>query len=215
MHEKYMSKTQLKLINTAGPLFAKDGLKGTRIRTITEKAGVNVAGINYHFGSKEKLYQAVADFVFKKIDYINIGTYWANLPEDQHTREGIHIMIKNCLNDIFSKLFKSNHPLWYFKMLQRIIVEHDTTIKDFDKIIFEPDSQAIHEILKIINKDVHEWDVEAWLAIWYGQTITLSILIPKQSFTHTNDNKLVNSYIDAVFKNSYKAVISLFKDGIR
>ena len=71
-----MSKTQLKLINTAGPLFAEDGLKGTRIRSITEAAGVNVAGINYHFGGKEKLYSAVAKFVFDKINYTNIGTFW-------------------------------------------------------------------------------------------------------------------------------------------
>ena len=211
MEENNISNTQLKLINTAGPLFAKDGLKGTRIRAITEKAKVNVAGINYHFGGKEKLYEAVADFVFSKIGYINLGTYWRKLPYAQHTRETVYSVIETCLKDIFLKLFKSNHPLWYFKILQRIIVEHDIAIRDLDQDIFESDSRAVREMLEICHGNIRDWDVEAWLAIWYGQTISLSILIPRKQYTHTDDNRLIEGYIDAVFQNTYLAVTSLLE----
>ena len=54
--EVELAGTKLALINAAGELFADHGLEGTSVRAIAEKAGANVAAINYHFGSKENLY---------------------------------------------------------------------------------------------------------------------------------------------------------------
>src|SRR5699024_7527480 len=46
--------TAKKLLNAAERLFAQKGFAETSLRTIT-----NEAGVNYHFGSKEALIQAV------------------------------------------------------------------------------------------------------------------------------------------------------------
>lgn len=51
--------TKSSLVSAAAPLFAEQGYDATRIRDIADKAGANVAAINYHFGSKMGLYQAV------------------------------------------------------------------------------------------------------------------------------------------------------------
>lgn len=40
-------------------LFAKHGYEAVPVRTITEKAGVNIAAINYYFGSKDQLFLEV------------------------------------------------------------------------------------------------------------------------------------------------------------
>lgn len=45
-----------RLLDAAEGLFAENGFNGTSIRDITAAAGCNVAGVNYHFGSKDKLY---------------------------------------------------------------------------------------------------------------------------------------------------------------
>lgn len=47
------------LVHTARELFAQHGYDGTSIRAITDQAGVNLAAVTYHFGSKEALYAAV------------------------------------------------------------------------------------------------------------------------------------------------------------
>jgi len=47
------------LVATARELFAQQGYDGTSIRAITERAGVNLAAVTYHFGTKEALYAAV------------------------------------------------------------------------------------------------------------------------------------------------------------
>jgi len=51
--------TAKKLLNAAERLFAQQGFAETSLRTITGAAGVNLAAVNYHFGSKEALIQAV------------------------------------------------------------------------------------------------------------------------------------------------------------
>ncbi|WP_287818182.1 TetR/AcrR family transcriptional regulator, partial [Idiomarina sp.] len=51
--------TQKKILNAAEMLFSRDGFEQTSLRQITQEAGVNLASVNYHFGSKKALIQAV------------------------------------------------------------------------------------------------------------------------------------------------------------
>lgn len=49
------------IIDTAVRLFATKGFEGTSIRDLATAAGVNVAMINYYFGSKEKLFESMVE----------------------------------------------------------------------------------------------------------------------------------------------------------
>ena len=51
--------TKNKIIDAAESLFAEQGFNGTSLREITGKAEVNLAAVNYHFGSKKELIKAV------------------------------------------------------------------------------------------------------------------------------------------------------------
>lgn len=53
------SDTVVRILDTAEALFAEKGFAETSLRTITGKAKVNLAAVNYHFGSKKALIQAV------------------------------------------------------------------------------------------------------------------------------------------------------------
>jgi AcrR family transcriptional regulator len=50
------ARTRKCLLETAGQMFAEKGYRGATIREICERAGTNVAAVNYHFGNKETLY---------------------------------------------------------------------------------------------------------------------------------------------------------------
>lgn len=50
-----MSGTKQKILDTAEQLFAQQGYAATSMRQIISGAGVNLAAIHYHFGSKEEL----------------------------------------------------------------------------------------------------------------------------------------------------------------
>lgn len=51
--------TRDRILDAAERLFAAHGFDGTSLRQITEAAEVNLAAVNYHFGSKEELYTQV------------------------------------------------------------------------------------------------------------------------------------------------------------
>lgn len=58
---KPVSETQKRILDAAEELFADQGLDRVSIRDITDAAKVNLAAVNYHFGTKEELIAAVFD----------------------------------------------------------------------------------------------------------------------------------------------------------
>ncbi len=51
--------TKNRILDAAEKLFADKGFNGTSLREITSQAEVNLAAVNYHFGSKKELIKAV------------------------------------------------------------------------------------------------------------------------------------------------------------
>lgn len=55
------AETKWKVISAATHLFAEKGMENVTLRELTASAGVNLAAVNYHFGSKDALCEAVLD----------------------------------------------------------------------------------------------------------------------------------------------------------
>ena len=51
--------TKDRILGAAEQLFAQHGFAGTSLRQVTSRADVNIAAVNYHFGSKENLVNEV------------------------------------------------------------------------------------------------------------------------------------------------------------
>ncbi len=51
--------TRVRILDAAEALFTEDGFEATTLRQITAAAEVNLAAVNYHFGSKEELIREV------------------------------------------------------------------------------------------------------------------------------------------------------------
>ena len=63
-----MIETKQKILNTAERLFGDQGYAATSLRHIIAEAGVNLAAIHYHYGSKEELLDEV---VMRKAGPVN------------------------------------------------------------------------------------------------------------------------------------------------
>ena len=57
--KRILNSTRDRILSTAEQLFAESGIAATSMRSITSVARVNLAAVNYHFGSKEALIEAV------------------------------------------------------------------------------------------------------------------------------------------------------------
>ena len=59
--------TRERILDAAERLFAERGFDGTSVRDVTAEAGVNLAAVHYHFGSKDVLFAAVLQRVIAPI----------------------------------------------------------------------------------------------------------------------------------------------------
>ncbi len=57
--EPKYSETATRILDAAEGLFVELGMEATSLRLITQQAGVNLAAVNYHFRSKDALFEAV------------------------------------------------------------------------------------------------------------------------------------------------------------
>jgi AcrR family transcriptional regulator len=62
------SDTKTKILDVAEKLFAEVGIHATSIRQIVKEAGVNVASLHYHFGSKEAV---IHQIITRRLQPIN------------------------------------------------------------------------------------------------------------------------------------------------
>src|SRR5262245_57804555 len=63
-------ETRTRILDAAEELFMQHGFEATSMRLLTSRAGVNLAAVNYHFGSKHALIEAVFR---RRLDPMNLA----------------------------------------------------------------------------------------------------------------------------------------------
>ena len=109
-----------RLIEAALPLFATKGFKAVSIKEISQMAGVNGALINYYFGSKDGLYEAVLESQFSKFYTLLLKADWHTLEPVERVRQFIGNFIQmHRTNPYIRRLMTSelNHPSPCFESL--------------------------------------------------------------------------------------------------
>jgi AcrR family transcriptional regulator len=100
------------IMNIAIELFAEKGFEGTSIRDLATRADVNVAMVNYYFGSKDKLFEAIveykASFMRGKMDEIEADTKMSEI-------EKIDLIIENYVAKVLSNA--AFHRILYQELL--------------------------------------------------------------------------------------------------
>ncbi len=86
------------LLNSARDVFAEKGYHKTTIKEICDHAGVNIASVNYHFGSKKELYSEAWRHAFEE----SLEKHPPNggVPEDAPARERLRGRIRSLIRRI-------------------------------------------------------------------------------------------------------------------
>ena len=108
-------KTRDKILSAAAEVFAKQGFEGATIRAITERAGVNVAAVNYHFRDKAELYARVV------LDACSLGAVWrdvmAKSPDDPEVR------LRGLIHQFVHRLLDPSRPVWKGRLIVRELAD--------------------------------------------------------------------------------------------
>jgi AcrR family transcriptional regulator len=136
--------TEKRLLEAAGEIFAEFGYQSATTRQICEKAGANVAAINYHFGDKEGLYRAVLRSVPK--------AYAVKYPPDLGLTAGaspeqkLHAYLRSLLHRVFDE----GRPGWHTKLISREMIE---PTRAFDALVEEA-ARPVHQELAAIIREL-------------------------------------------------------------
>ena len=79
--------TKQRILSAAEHHFARDGYHATSLRSITATAKVNLAAVNYHFGSKEALLEAVIERRLSPLNESRLGQLEALLSQAEQPGE--------------------------------------------------------------------------------------------------------------------------------
>ena len=143
--EKSIHETKLKILDTAEKLFAMYGFEATSIRNIVNDAGLSVALVNYHFGSKEELIVAVLNRIILPLEKERLIRLEAL--KKQHGTELPHLEeIMDAFICPFFKLFKNQY---YLALIGRTFFEMPIS----DPSVFSTESlQTQHQFEEILTK---------------------------------------------------------------
>jgi AcrR family transcriptional regulator len=104
------AKTRQSLLVAASEIFAEKGYRDTTIAEICERAGANVAAVNYHFGSKQTLYAEAWRHAFSESTKAHPpdGGVSSDAPPEERLRGQITAILQR-LTD------KNNREFWFMQ----------------------------------------------------------------------------------------------------
>lgn len=155
-----------RILEAAGEIFAERGFRGATVRKICERAGVNVAAINYYFGGKEKLYSEVLrhwhDFAIKKYPLL------LGVSEEAPVEEQLRAFIRSFL----FRLLDKGKPAWFGKLMAREIAEPTQAFERLVKEIVRPRDRALASIVqKIVGTPISDEKIRLCCSSIIGQCI--------------------------------------------
>ncbi|WP_415891547.1 TetR/AcrR family transcriptional regulator [Neptuniibacter sp. QD72_48] len=148
MHHK---GTSASIVQAAETLFAEQGFAETTVRQITSRADVNLAAINYHFGSKKGLIQAVAEkFLEPLCDELGmmLDQRLANADGQQPSLEELLEMLMRAL--LLVNRDNVNALSVFMRLLELSYMKNQEELRDF---LIERYSEKVQPFIKLLRQD--------------------------------------------------------------
>jgi len=162
-------KTKARIVAVAERMIAERGVQQFSIRDITGEAGVNLAAINYHFGSKERL---IAEVLARRITALNAErvTLLDRLEADAGGKpmsvEAImEVLVNTMLLGDEKERARNTHTM---KMLSRMSLDPDEEIVRMFTPHFRPFKERIVNMLARALPHLRREEVEWRAAMAFG-----------------------------------------------
>ncbi|WP_374481136.1 TetR/AcrR family transcriptional regulator [Zoogloea sp.] len=154
--------TRERILDAAERLFMANGYEGTSMRQITGDAGVNLAAVNYHFGSKESLMQEVFR---RRLDWLN-EERMRILDELEREAAGKPLKPSQIVDGFFGTLLRladneARGGMTFLRLLGRTLTEPSEFIHSFlaqeYRVVIERYKTALFKALPDVPKAEIVW----------------------------------------------------------
>jgi AcrR family transcriptional regulator len=129
-----------RLLEAAGEIFAEKGFKGATVREIIDRAGVNIAAVNYYFRDKERLYiEAVKHAACGEPEDLRLE--W---PPDTSPA----IKLRDFIRFQVRKFLDPSRPAWPARLVMRELIQPSDACAELVREYIEPRSKILLGILR-------------------------------------------------------------------
>lgn len=183
-------QTRQRLLEAAGEIFAERSFAGASVRDICQRAGANVAAVNYHFRDKMGLYGEVLRYAHAcaAVD-VNEARMMLELPEPPETK--LRLFVHNFL----SRMLDSGRPAWHGKLIAQEMI---TPTPALDEMV-EHEIQPKFFVLRSIVAGVIGLPLEHEAVRWYAASVIAQCL-----FWHNNRAIIERLYPD--LQHDYQSI---------
>lgn len=143
-----------RILEAAGCVFAEVGYEGATVRAITERAGVNVAAINYYFRDKAALYEQVVVACHCSSQEAAEACPWPRTaPAEERLLFFIERMVRRALN--------AERPLWHRLVMAREMIAPTPALDRMVSENIRPERDQLLESLdemtggRLSERDLH------------------------------------------------------------
>ena len=137
--------TRQLLLEAAGEVFAERGFSAASVREICQRAGANVAAVNYHFGDKERLYAEVLKYALRCAHEQYPPDF--GLTKDASVEERLRAYVHSFL----LRIFDESRSSWHARLMSHEMIEPtralDGTVKSEIRPMFDELQQIIRDLL--------------------------------------------------------------------
>lgn len=144
-------ETKLRLLNAAGEVFADKGFHAGTIREICAKAGANVASVNYHFGGKSGLYDAVLEHCHQ--EGLRRHPPTVGIPEDLSGRPKAEQALAAFIRSFLKRTLGDDGPGWSTRLMAKEMGNPSAALERMVQSSIRPNLERLMGIVSTLMGD--------------------------------------------------------------
>ena len=159
-----------RLIEAAMELFAEKGYEGTSVRDLAMAAGVNVAAVSYHFGSKDALYtETLRACLAPCAEMRERMQAHLNLAQRKRGRKAAEDALRGCIRDFLDVLMSpaAKHSHLVMREQSEGKPRFEPVIREF----FEPVGTILREVILMLAPGLPQLTVFMTISGIIGQCL--------------------------------------------
>lgn len=130
-----------RIADAAGEIFAERGFDGTTVRDICQKAGANIAAVNYYFGDKQRLYvEAVVRAHRWRMEQARLPEWSDGTPAETKLADFISTFIR--------RVRTGPEGTWHTKLMMREMANPTAACAEIVQSSIRPQFEILLEILR-------------------------------------------------------------------
>jgi AcrR family transcriptional regulator len=153
--------TKQRILGAAEALFAKHGFAGASLRQVTSAANVNLAAVNYHFGSKENL---INEVFRRRLDDLNTQRLQALRKALDEPAPHLESVLAAFVRPALALSDDTHGGAAFVRVLARAYAEHNEQLRKFMhdhySHVLREFAAAFSQLLPLLDKQELYWRLD-------------------------------------------------------